>query len=335
MPERDWKSNAPSPVTPGQPPRPGRPARPPRPPRRPRRPGSRRPGAARNRARRPHPPPCRRPSLRSVSSANPLELRVDVLLAVLGDALLRAEDVGRAAQSEQRVVDVGRDRRARSRQRSWTPARSTRSTSSSACGPADQSLVGRGCGAERREQPRAGVVRAGAAETDDDPPRAVVNRGADELAHAVRRTALRVATIRQVQPAGLGRLDVRRVLHHEDCRRSLVAVLVEHRHRQQLAAQRGVQDVDETGTAVAPSATSTSSSSGARRRHPSAIAVAASTAVRVPPNESGAISTRMASSCQPRRPGSFAGCPRSRIRLRRLPILLARETPDGRRRWSR
>ena len=65
-----------------------------------------------------------------------------------------------------------------------------------------------------------------------------------------------------------------------------------HRHREQLAAERGVQHVDEPGPPSDIGARS-SSSSGASRAQPSAMASAASTAVSVPANLSGATRTRM------------------------------------------
>ena len=54
----------------------------------------------------------------------------------------------------------------------------------------------------------------------------------------------------QVQAAGLGALDVRRGADHEHRRRNGSAERAGHREREQVAAERGVQHVEEPGAAV-------------------------------------------------------------------------------------
>ena len=75
-------------------------------------------------------------------------------------------------------------------------------------------------------------------------------RGQQQLPHPGGGGGLDVTVADQVPAAGLGALDVRHVTDTEHGRRHRLAERPGHRDRQQLAAERRVQHVHETGSAV-------------------------------------------------------------------------------------
>ena len=158
---------------------------------------------------------------------------------------------------------------------------------------------GRG-GAEGGQQTRSPVVRAAAAQPDDDGRDAGPDRGPDQLADAVRRRPLGPLAAR----SGAGRTPGRSRRTPSRPRRAGPS--------RAPARPRGPRTVSASSSPPsAACSTSTnpgppsdigarsSSSSGACRAQPSAIASAASTAVSVPANLSGATRTRMRPSCTP------------------------------------
>ena len=136
--------------------------------------------------------------------------------------------------------------------RARAAARSTSCRSPRPVAPRVSASGRRRGGAERGQQARSPVVGARAAEPHDHPGGALLAGGADELADAVRRGVLGVPLLGrgQVQPAGLRALDVGGAAVDQHRAGHRLAVGPEHVDREQLTAQRGVQDVDEARTAV-------------------------------------------------------------------------------------
>ena len=124
-------------------------------------------------------------------------------------------------------------RRARRRRRPGRPP-AWRSRPSAASRPAPPSLV--------PEPPSPTTTRVAPAS----------QAARDQLADAVGAGLLGPSLLarREVQAARLGALDVRRAVVHQHGARHRLAVRAADGHRQQVTAQRGVQDVDEAGAAV-------------------------------------------------------------------------------------
>ena len=91
------------------------------------------------------------------------------------------------------------------------PERSSRARSASAAppGPSSRPVSGEEPGAERLQHPRAAVGARAAADAQHDLPAAVVERGPDHLAGAVRARAQRVEPVghQQREPGHVGHLD--------------------------------------------------------------------------------------------------------------------------------
>lgn len=145
-------------------------------------------------------------------------------------------------------------------------------------------------GRERFDCAQAAVGRRDAADGDDDPVRALGDRCGDELADAAARRVERVVSLRPAgegEPTGLRRLDQRR------------AVLLEPPlgfDRLADGPVTVVRRLPPPSTSSVPSPPSASGSSTAvqpARAAPAAIAAAASRAVSVPRNLSGAASRRI------------------------------------------
>ncbi len=102
---------------------------------------------------------------------------------------------------------------------------------------------------ERGEDARSAVVGAGPAEPHHHGPRPAVHGREQQLADPTARGGLRVA-VDEVQAGGLRALDVRRLPHAQHHRGHLRPVRTRHGHRREVAAERGVQHVDEAGAAV-------------------------------------------------------------------------------------
>ena len=133
--------------------------------------------------------------------------------------------------------------------------------------------------------------------------RPALDGGEDQLADAVAAGELG-APVDQVQPDGLGALDVGHVLDEQDGRGHPLAVrgLDGDARAARRPARRGARR--RTRARRRPSAPGRARRRARAVAHPVAMASAASTAVRVPANLSGAISTRMAPSCRmPPTPG--------------------------------
>ena len=166
---------------------------------------------------------------------------------VLGDALLRTEGLGGPEETGQGVVHVARrDERDAVEPRTCLGEVHGRHGPQRG-GPAVEHAVGPR--AEGGQDARATVVGAGPAQPDHDRRRAAGHRGQHQLAHAHARGGLD-RTRGQVQPGGLCALDVRRRAHPQHHRGHRVAVRSADRHGVERAAERGVQDVDETGATV-------------------------------------------------------------------------------------
>ena len=180
--------------------------------------GSRRAAAARSPSPPAAPAPCGRARARwSVALGEPLQRGVDGLEPVAAHALLRAVDVGRADQAEQRVVHVGGDhqldlREPRPGGREVDRARGRPGRAARRSAPPAGSTVGaRGRRAARL--PRRWCRSRPARRRPGGAPASSGRR--DQLADAVGASPARASPLRlrgQVQPAGLGALDVRRVV---------------------------------------------------------------------------------------------------------------------------
>ncbi len=225
--------------------------------------------AARSRGRRRRRRPSRAAVRRSTARGELLQPAVDGGDPLLGDALLRAEGLGRAEQAGERDVDVGGHHQLDAGRAARGPgARSTVVHAVEAGGAAVEDAVGGG--AQRGEQPGAAVVGAGAAEAR---PRPWSRRRRPRRAPARRRRRSwpprrRRRRRQQVQAARLGALDVGRVAD------------AQHRGRHRLAVRPRSTVTTCSSPPSAACRTSTkpgppsaigarsSSSSGARRRQP-------------------------------------------------------------------
>ena len=129
-------------------------------------------------------------------------------------------------------------------------------------------------------------------------PRAGVERGQQQLADPAGRGLLGPLPAGQVQAARLGALDVRRVADHQQRRRRRLAERARDRDRERRRRRAPRAARRRTRGRRRPSARGRARRPGRAAASPSAIAWAASTAVRVPANLSGATRMRTASSCR-------------------------------------
>ncbi len=269
--------------------------------------------AARNRSRRPRPHPSGRRPCRSVELGEALEPAVDHEQLLLGQSLLRAVGLRRADQPEQLVVDVGgedqgrprpwRDVRARCRQREGRRGR---------LGPR-RALLRR----PWRPEPPTGPLLRRWWRSRRRRPRRCRHRPRSPRGAARRdRGWWRSSASGPRERSGAGRPPARS--RRTPCRRCAGS---------SRAPDRRTGRAPSTATSSPPSAacststkpgppsdigTSTSSVSGSRRRQPAAIAAAASTALKVPANLSGATTTRMAGDDSPAGSAANSGRPARR-----------------------
>jgi hypothetical protein len=168
-----------------------------------------------------------------------------------GGALLRPEDVARAVQAGQRIVDVGGRDQADRAQLGRTGQFVRGDQRAAAVGQCIPGHVHR-AGAERGEHARAAVVGGRAAQPHDHLPRAGLGGRGDQQAEAVGGGPVRVAfgLGQQVQTAGLRALHVRGAAADEDLAVDRAAERVDRRHRDAAAVDDGGEHVDEARAAV-------------------------------------------------------------------------------------